>query len=49
MEKRDTKSVGMHERADSSAKAETVAFLCPKVENIILYLRWKVSFPQEKI
>lgn len=46
MEKRDTKS-GMHERADSP-KAET-AFLCPKVENIILYLLWKVSFPQEKI
>ena len=49
MEKRDTETVGMHERADSSAKAETVAFLCPKVENIILYLRQKVSFPQEKI
>lgn len=49
MEKRVTKSVGMHEKADSSAKAETVAFLCPKVENIILYLWWKVSFPQEKI
>ena len=49
MEKRDTKSVGMHERADSSAKAETVAFLCPKVENIILYQWWKVNIPQEKI
>ena len=49
MEKRDTKSVGMHEKADFSAKAEKVAFICPKIENIILYQWWKVNFPQEKI
>lgn len=49
MEKRDTKSVGIHKRADFAAKAEKVAFICPKIENIILYLWWKVNFPQEKI
>ena len=49
MEKRDTKRVGMHEKADFSAKAEKVAFICPKIENIILYQWWKVNFPQEKI
>ena len=39
MEKGDTESVGMHERAHFSAK----------IENIILYQWWKVNFPQEKI
>ena len=49
MEKGDTKSVGMHKRAHFSAKAEKVAFICPKIENIILYQWWKVNIPQEKI
>ena len=49
VEKRDTKSVGTHKRADFAAKAEKVAFICPKIENIILYLWWKVNFPQENI
>ena len=47
--KRDTKSVGIHKRADFSTKAEKVTFICPKIENIIPYLWWKVNFPQEKI
>ena len=36
MEKGDAESVGMHKRADFSARAEKVTFTCPKIENIIL-------------